>query len=185
MYPAQVVVGVVVVPHQNSPEVLEPSEEALDFPSALVAPQGAPILSFGSLAVAPVRGDHLDAVFAQPLIEWITVVGAVTDEPSGCSSNVTCCQSWFDKGDFMRRSSFKVQGERKTNRVCHRHDLATFAALGLSHARPPFLATMKVPSMKHSLKSNSPRSCRSRASASSTLRNAPDLTQLWKRRWQV
>jgi hypothetical protein len=42
-----------------------------------------------------------------------------------------------------------------------------------------------VPSMKHSRRSISPRSSRSRASAFSTPSSTPESTQLWKRRWQV
>jgi hypothetical protein len=85
----------------------------------------------------------------------------------------------------MRRSRRRVDGERKTRAVCHRHELRTFAPLGLSHPESPFLATMKVASMKHSDKSSSPRVRRSSAKASSTLRSVPSRTHCWNLRWQV
>jgi hypothetical protein len=42
-----------------------------------------------------------------------------------------------------------------------------------------------VPSMKHSDKSMSPRSSKSRAKAWSTRSSTPERTHAWKRRWQV
>jgi hypothetical protein len=78
-----------------------------------------------------------------------------------------------------------VDGDRKTRAVCHRHDLRTFAALGLSHCPPPFLATTKKPSMKHSDKSKSPRSFKSLASVCRIFSSTPSLRHSWKRRWQV
>jgi hypothetical protein len=80
----------------------------------------------------------------------------------------------------MRRSRRRVNGDRKTKAVCHRHELRTFAPLGLSHPAAPFLATTNVPSMKHSDRSRSPRTLRSAAIASSTLRSVPSRTHCWK-----
>src|SRR5215510_16446513 len=85
----------------------------------------------------------------------------------------------------MRRSRRCVNGERKTSAVCNCHELRTFAPLGLSHSEPPFLATTNIPSMKHSVRSSSPRTRRSSASASNTLRKTPSRTHCWNRRWQV
>lgn len=56
--------------------------------------------------------------------------------------------------------------------VCHCHDLRTFAPLGFSHPLAPFLAMTKVPSMKHSVKSRLPRSCRSFTNALNDDRSA-------------
>jgi hypothetical protein len=78
-----------------------------------------------------------------------------------------------------------VYGDRKTIAVCHRHELRTLAPLGLSHSEPPFLATTNVPSIKHSDRSRSPRSLRSAARVSSTLRSVPSRTHCWNLRWQV
>ena len=85
----------------------------------------------------------------------------------------------------MRRSTRRVDGERKTMKVCQTHELRAFAPFCGVHSAPPFLATTKVPSMKHSERSISPRSSRSRARASKTRRNVPSLDHCWNRRWQV
>jgi hypothetical protein len=85
----------------------------------------------------------------------------------------------------MRRSTLCVNGERKTIAVCHCHELRTLAPLGLSDSCAPFLATTKVPSIKHSDKSRPPRTRRSSARVSSTRLSRPSLTHCWNLRWQV
>jgi hypothetical protein len=85
----------------------------------------------------------------------------------------------------MRRSRRRVDGEWKTSIVCHHHEFRAFAPLSLTDCTPPFLAVTKVPSIKHSERSMSPRSCKSRAKASKTVRNVPSLDHCWNRRWQV
>jgi hypothetical protein len=49
----------------------------------------------------------------------------------------------------------------------------------------PFFAMTKLPSMKHSVKSSSPRSFMSCTSALRIASNVPERTHSWKRRWQV
>jgi hypothetical protein len=85
----------------------------------------------------------------------------------------------------MRRSRRRVDGDRKTMKVCHSHELRAFTPFRGAHSAPPFLATTKVPSMKHSERSICPRSTKSRAKASSTSRSVPSRDHCWKRRWQV
>jgi hypothetical protein len=76
----------------------------------------------------------------------------------------------------MRAGRIRVHGERKTRSVRNDHELRTFPPLGLSHFCAPFFATANVPSMEHRVMS--PRSSRSRASASRIFRNTPDFTHL-------
>jgi hypothetical protein len=85
----------------------------------------------------------------------------------------------------MRRSTGHVDGDRKTSAVCHCHELRTLAPLGRTHAEPPFFATTKVPSMKHSLRSSLPRSRRSSANTCRIRANTPVRDHCWCRRWQV
>ncbi|MDQ3063765.1 MAG: hypothetical protein M3R14_13035, partial [Acidobacteriota bacterium] len=70
--------------------------------------------------------------------------------------------------DFMRRSRFRKDGERKTKAVCHCHEFRTLAPLGLSNFKAPFLAETNVPSMEVSDKSSLPRVRKSSAKVSST-----------------
>ena len=85
----------------------------------------------------------------------------------------------------MRRIRRCVYGERKTSAVCNCHELRTLAPLGLSHSAPSFLAITNIPSMKHSVRSSSPRVWRSSASASNKLHKTPSRTHCWNRRWQI
>ena len=95
------------------------------------------------------------------------------------------CSHGGDQGDFMGRSRRRVDGDRKTMAVCHRHELRPLTPLGRSHIPSVFFATMKGASMKHSLRSTSPRVRKSSAKASRTARSTPARTHCWKRRWQV
>jgi hypothetical protein len=85
----------------------------------------------------------------------------------------------------MRRSTLCVGGDRKTMSVCQTHEARAFAPLCGAHSTPPFLAMTNVPSIKHSVRSISPRSCRSRARASNTARSVPSLDHCWNLLWQV
>jgi hypothetical protein len=172
----------VFVADQYASEILQPGEESLHFPAAFVPPQRAAILRLRFLAVGPMWGNQLDPLLGQALIERVAIVGFVPNEMLWLSIDHTRGESWLNKGDFMRRSSLNVDGERKTSTVCHGHDLHTLAPLGRSHPAPPFLATTKVPSMKHSERSNAPRSRRSVAKACRSRSKTPERTQCWNRR---
>lgn len=173
------------IPDQHTTIVLEPADQAFYLPPALVPSEFATVLRLGLTSVRSVRSNHLDTLGLERLVKRITVVRFVSDELLGCGYSESSLQSTLNKGDFMRRSTFNVYGEWKRSAVCNDHDLCTLAPLGLSNARPPFFATTKVPSMKHSDRSMSPRSSRSRARACSTPSSTPERTHCWNRRWHV
>src|SRR2546426_5024592 len=77
---AQEVGNFVFVTSNQSAEVLKPSEQALDFPAAAIAPQRTAVLGLHS-AIAPLTGDQLDAVLGKIRPERVAVVGFVADEP--------------------------------------------------------------------------------------------------------
>lgn len=166
-------------------EGIEPGECTFDLPSSPVAPQTSSILRRLFFAGAPVRSNQFNTTLCQPLIERITVVGAIPNKSFGSSHRDGFIDGSLDKGDFMWASRSRVHGEWKTMSVSNNHELRTLAPLGLSHLGPPFFATTKVPSMKHSDRSICPASSRCRASASSIWRITPALTQRLKRRKQV
>ena len=173
------------ISNNNLTEVLQPGEEALDFPPALVPPELASILGLGLLTVSSMRRNHLDDQFLQFVVKWVRVISSVSHEPLWSTFNMGCLESVLHKGDFMWRSTFNMYGEWKRSAVCNCHDLRTLTPLGLSNFEAPFFATTKVPSIKHSDRSISPRSCRSFASACSTSSSKPEPTHSWKRRWHV
>lgn len=174
------------IPTDQGPLVfVHPCEQALDFPSTAVTPECAAILRSGPNTVLAVWGDQFNSLGCQLLIERITVVGTIPHNSLGSSHRDGFSERRFDKGDFMWRSRSRVHGEWKTRSVCNNHELRTFAPLGLSDFGAPFFATVKVPSMKHSVRSIPPRSSRSRARASSIFLRAPAFTQRLNRLKQV
>jgi hypothetical protein len=180
-------VGFLMFPAANqSAEVVEPSEEALDFPAAAVTTQFAAVLGALPTAIVLVGRDESDAVFLQQApVERITVVSAVADHSFWLGSREPLRDGGFDEFRFMRRSAGDAAGDRKTMAVCDRHDFAAFAAASWADSSAPFFAELKLASMKVSDKSILPRSRKSSASFCSTRVSNPERCQDWKRRWQV
>src|ERR1044071_40656 len=150
MHETQIVLGVVIKPCRDPAKVMQPGEQPLHFPSSAITTQRTTVLRRWLAAPGSMRSNHLDPRTGQFFIERVRVISLVADQTIRQFFGKGLKQSLCDKGDFMRRSRLRVDGERKTSAVCHRQEFRTFAPLGLSHARSPFLATMKVPSMKHS-----------------------------------
>ena len=180
----QVVLDLALVADHDAAEVLEPSVGPLDLPASFVAAQRSSILGEPA-PVRTVRRDQFNASASKASIMSVTIVGSVADEAAGSSRDKTGCKSRFNEGDFSRRSSRYVNGDRKTSAVCDCHDFAAFSTPRLADRGSPFFADTKVASMKHSERSSLPRRLRSRASALRTFSNTPDLTHSWNRLWQV
>jgi hypothetical protein len=185
MKQTKVVLSDMLITDSNPAEVLQPGIQSFNLPATLIAPQLAPILSCGFDAIATMRSDHFNALRQELCVQRIAVICPISDQALRLCQDKSRCESCFHKGDFIWRSTFNVYGDRKTRAVCQRHDLRTFAPLGLSNCPPPFFATTKKPSMKHSDRSNSPRSFRSLASVCRILSKTPSRLHSWKRRWQV
>ena len=90
-------VGGVPFPSRGeSAEVLQPSEQSFDFPAAQIATQWSAVLS--SFSFSPIGRDHLDAMLiAKPLIEGITVVGLVPNQPLWHGSDMSLRERAFDQ----------------------------------------------------------------------------------------
>jgi len=177
------VLWVILPANDDATIIMEPSEQALNFPATTIAAQHAAVLGDGSAAVPAMRGDqfHME-MFAYPLIQPIAVVGFIADQPLRCLAEESPLQRGFDERGFMRRSTDHVHGDRKTMAVCDCHDFAAFAAFCRADTRAPFFAELKLASMKASLRSSFPRSRRSSASVCSRLSNRPERCHCWKRR---
>jgi hypothetical protein len=174
----------VLIADCNPTKVVEPSEQPLDFPTATIAAQRPKILRLPP--VTTIGSDHLDAIFSQQiLVQGITVVGLVSDQPLWIALEKSTVKSVLDKSYLAPRSTFDTYGDRKTRAVCNCHDLGPLALLGFPDTEPPFLAGAKVPSIKASDKSISPRFSKSSARARRILSTVPSCAHCWKRRWQV
>ena len=160
-------VGFVIFPaaHQSA-KVVEPGEEALDFPATAVSAQFAAVLSALPAAIVLVRRDQPDTMsLPEALIERIAVIGTVADHSFGFGARETLLDGGFDEFGFMRRSAGDAAGDRKTMAVCDRHDFTAFPSASRADSSAPFFAELKLASMKVSDKSSLPRARRSSASA--------------------
>ncbi len=185
MNKTQVIREVIIETCGNMTEVAQPGKQSLYLPSSPVTSECPPILALRLNPIGFMRSNHFNTLLTQPLIQRITIISLIPYKVFWLIWSKAGLKSWLNKGDFMRRSTFPVHGDRKTSAVCHCHDLRTFAPLGLSHSEAPFLATTKVPSIKPSLKSSLPRSIISWPKAFRMSSKRPLLTQAWKRLWQV
>jgi hypothetical protein len=175
----------IIKANQNPTKVLQPRKQAFYLPPPFVTTKLSTVLRFRLCSIRFVRSNHLGFKLCQAFIQWIRVVSLVANQLFRSLICKTRKQSLLDKSDFMRLSTFRVDGERKTSAVCHCHELRAFAPLGFSHSEAPFFATMNVPSIKHSDRSMPPRECKSSAKVSNTFFSVPSLTHAWNRRWQV
>src|SRR5580658_8179266 len=185
MHESLKVSGTILIADHQSAKVEQPSKEALHFPASFIATQGPTVLG-ARVPVGSVGRDHFrPKLLHHLLIQTVAVVGFVPDQSFGHIGHHAFFQRGLDQLHFSRRSAFCPQGERKTMAVCNAHDLGALAALGFSNQEPPFLAGTKVPSIKHSLRSKPPASCRCAASVNKSFSRTPERTQSWKRRWAV
>ncbi len=176
----------IIETNQHTTEVLQPRKQAFDLPASFVASQLSSVLRFCLLSIRFMRRDQFSFMLEEPFIQRIGIVSLIADQFFGALVGKTLKQSLLDKSDLMRRSTLRVNGERKTSAaLAHCHELRAFAPLGLSHSEAAFLATMNVPSIKHSERSMPPRECKSSAKVSNTFFSRPSLTHSWNRRWHV
>jgi hypothetical protein len=176
----------ILITHNNPPKVLQPRKQAFNLPSPFVTPELSAVLRFGAFAVGFVRRDQINLKFFQLLIQRIGIIRFVADYPARSLVGEPFADGALDQFDLVRRSRFRVNGDRKTKAaLAHCHEFRTLPPLGLSDFEAPFLAETNVPSIKVSDKSSFPRSSKSWAKVSSIFRSLPSLTHSWNRRWQV
>jgi hypothetical protein len=77
-------------------------------------------------------GNQLHILLLKLFVQRVGVIGFIIDQAFRHVVNEPFGQSFADKSDFMQRNIHCVDGERKTNAVCHHYVLRTFAPLGLS-----------------------------------------------------
>ncbi len=122
----------VVEARRHTTKVLQPRPQSLDLPATFVAPQLPPVLGRGFLPVRPVRRDQLNAACGEFRVERVGVVSFIPDQTFRLCEDETLNESFSDKGDFMRASRRRVDGEWKTSIVCHHHEFRAFAPASLT-----------------------------------------------------
>jgi hypothetical protein len=171
--------------HHQASEVLQPCEEPLDFPAPLVAPELSPVLAVRSCAISAVRGDQLDSVLGQLIVQSIAVIPLIGNQPFRLLGHEAVLDGNRNELLLMWRSTRNPKGDRKTMAVCDCHELGPFADERSTNAIAPFFAPMKEASMNASSNPSCPRANRSSASAQRMPLSTPERCQCWNRRWQV
>ncbi len=172
----------------QAPELGQPGEGAFHFPASAIATQLASVLGGWAPSASAMGHDQFNASPFQTRAQRIAVVGSVSNHPVRLLPWTTPpgawdgnrSQGWLQQGHFRRRGRVQVDSQRNTLAVDHHQTLCALASLSFAHARPPFLAGMKVASAKASLQSSRLRWSRvarkarqisSQVSSSSHLRN--------------
>lgn len=86
----------------ESAEVVEPREQALDLPAAAVAAQNATVLGLLALSGPAVGRDELDPTGPQPLIQRVAVIGSVADQSLGSVLEESVVDRLLGERDLMR-----------------------------------------------------------------------------------
>ena len=99
------------VPYDKTAEVLQPCKQSFNLPATAIAPQGATVLCFASLS--PIWSNHFNVpVLFQLGVEFIAVVGFVSNEPFGKLVGKTSVQGRFNQSHFVRRRTGHLYGVR-------------------------------------------------------------------------
>lgn len=174
-----------LIANDQSTEIEQPADRALDLPSPPVASERSSVLSRGSFASSPVGTDQFNAPLGQSLSQGIAVGGSVINQALGALAQNALLQERFNQLDFRRAGAGDVDAQGCAAAIDQEHDLCPFAAFGLTDAKSPFLAGAKVPSaIASSQRSdfNPSSRCRSRDQACWKI---PDSVHSLRRRQHV
>lgn len=131
----------ILVAHNYSPKVTQPRKQPLNFPPPFVTPEFSAVLRFRSFPIRFVRRNQLDVEFFQLFIERIRVIRFIANHLFWSLIGKSLADGSLDKFDFVRRSRFGENGERKTKAVCHCHELRTLPRLVAPTQQPLFWRT--------------------------------------------
>ncbi len=95
----------IFVAHHNSPEVMQPSKQAFDFPAPFVTTKFSAVLRPRLDAVSFMRRNQFNVEFRQLRIERVRIVGFVADYFPWSLVDEPLANSLSDKSDFVRRST--------------------------------------------------------------------------------
>lgn len=178
------VIGPSLPSRREASEVVQPSEEALDFPAALVATECPPVLPL-RFSVGEMRRDEIYEVGFERFGEAARVVGFVADELFWAEPAGDFLEGFFGESALSGRCAVDGKGQRNAVTVDNCHDLGALSTLCRTDSSAPFFAGTKVPSMKPSSSLSLPRRLRSVSSVRLIWFSVPSRVHCWNRRWHV
>lgn len=172
------------VAHHEPSEVLQPGDAALDKPAPSVAAELPAVLVRSDRVIRASGDDWFDPARRQPRPDRVAVVAEVPNQAlrlpavGGDALDRRGHQRHFRRGRRVHMNS-----ERSTRAIGQYHELRSLAALGGPDQGPPFFATTKVPSMKHSSQRILSRSASSVRNARQRLSSVSSRAHWLNRRW--
>jgi hypothetical protein len=173
--------------------IARPSERALNFPPALVAPQLAAILPWRRHPMTAMGTDQLHTPRGPPLPQGIRVASVVIDAPlrvlawppGAMAGHGNGVQGRLPQGHCGRGRRVQEVSQRHTLAVDHHHPLRPLAAFRRPAARPPVFAGAKLPSANASDQSRWPCASSGARKARQALSHTPCSSPSRRRRQQV
>jgi hypothetical protein len=134
----------VLVTHNQKPEVRKPGEESFDFPSALITTKLSDIEGALCSALSAEWGNQINAAFTQkPFIQCFAVVGPIANHSISRIWGKADVDGRLNEFYFMGRGALNVSGHRKTCSVCEGHNHIDVAALCLADSKAPFFPAQR------------------------------------------
>ena len=184
----------VFVAHDEPPELLEPRMGPFDQPTPLVSSELAAVLVRGDRVIAARRDDRLDALRHQGGADGVAVIAPICDQairalPRSARATRSLhrdrIKRLLEERDLRGGSRRHGNSERSTLAIGQYHELRSLTALGGADGSPPFFATTKVPSMKHSSQRTCWRSLSWAKNARQRFNNVSSAAHWASRRWTV
>lgn len=174
-----------LIPCYKPPEVLEPADGALDFPSSLVASEFSPVLCRRFDTIAFMRSNQVDSSAEQARPQKIAVGCFVIDQGSRSAMNCAIGEQRLDESDFVWTGTGDHIAARRSMAVGQQHDLSALAPFGLAYTKAPFFADENVPSAMDCSRSILPSRSSLLTNRAHAFLNKPDSVHFFKRRQQV
>lgn len=131
---------VLLVPDQQPTMISQPGKSSLHDPAVTVASDGPAILRVVvRAAIAAMRGDHLDAQIKEQLVERITIIGLVSDQPLRMKVLLEQIERLLDHGSLACAGRAERRANRKSMGI---NDDLGFRPLALSGQPNSFAATL-------------------------------------------
>jgi hypothetical protein len=181
-----------LIAHDQAPEVLPPRVGALNDPAVAISSELSSILMRCDGVVLPAWDNRFNGACDQQRPRPIAVISAVGNQalrlaggapPAPPSGHVETIERPLEEGDFRRGRLLHAYSERSTLAICQNHKLCPLAACGLAHTAPPFLAETNMPSTKHSFQRILPASLSWSSSARHRRNRTPLAAHPARRLW--
>jgi hypothetical protein len=185
LYKAKESFCVMFVANNQSPEVVQPTYRALDFPAATEAAEATPVLGARFRTIPPVRTNEFNASPSAALAQRVAVGREIINQIARQTAKLAVFEKRFNQRYLMRAGTGDVNSPGQARPFGEHHDFGAFAALRFTDARPPFFAGENVPSAKDSSVRSRPARWSFRKSRDQALAKAPLRNHSLNRRQQV